>query len=551
LSLTRREFLRFTGMAGLAFHLPTAWDDDTLVCSRYPSGAAVHTISASLGGALNPPALDPTKLEAFADPLPRLPVARSNGFRPSPDGSSRRVPFYRVEMREVVSKVHRDLPATRQWGFEGIVPGPTFESRSGDELLVEWVNHLPARHFLPIDHRLHGAERDKPEVRTVVHLHGGRTPPSSDGYPEDWYPPGKSTTYFYPNRQEAATLWYHDHAMGINRLNIYAGLSGLFIIRDEIEDKLQLPQARYEIPLVIFDRILDIHGQLLYPVSDNSQAPWLADFFGNVMMVNGRVTPFLEVEPRKYRFRILNGSNSRLYHLRLAHGMPMMQIGSDQGLLPSQVELQRLAIAPAERADLVVDFAGHQGEHIVLKDDAVDVMQFRVSRARVVDDSHLPHLLRSVPRIPEASAVRTRTLTLNEYNDRTGQTILMLLNGTYWHQPITEKPRIDSTEIWNLINLTDEVHPIHLHLVRFQVLDRRVFERFEYQRTGHLRYLGPVTPPEQNEMGWKDTVRAEPHAVTRIIARFEDYKGRYVWHCHNLEHEDNEMMRPYEVTESV
>ena len=170
-----------------------------------------------------------------------------------------------------------------------------------------------------------------------------------------------------------------------------------------------------------------------------------------------------------------------------------------------------------------------------------------MSRVKVVDDSNLPHLLHSVPPVPEASAVRTRTLTLNEYNDRTGQIILMLLNGTYWHQLITEKPRIDSTEIWNLVNLTDEVHPIHLHLVRFQVLDRRVFERFEYQRPGNLRYLGPVTPLEQNEMGWKDTVRAQPHAVTRIIARFEGYKGRYVWHCHNLEHEDNEMMRPYEV----
>jgi spore coat protein A len=199
-------------------------------------------------------------------------------------------------------------------------------------------------------------------------------------------------------------------------------LSGLFIIRDQVE--LQLSRARHEIPLVIFDRMLDNRGQLLYPVSDDPQAPWLADFFGNVMMVNGRVTPFLEVDPRTYRFRILNGSNARLYHLLLANRMQMMQIGSDQGLLPSPVELRRLAIAPAERADLVVDFAGHQGEQIVLKDDTTDVMQFRVSRGRVVDDSNLPHLLRSVPRLPEASAVRTRTLTLNEYKDRTGQTTL-------------------------------------------------------------------------------------------------------------------------------
>ena len=536
-------------MAGVALHLSPGWDENSVVCSPYIAGG--DTINASLNTALSPLALDPAKLEPFADPLPLPPIARSSGFRPSPEGPSRKVPFYEIEMREIFGRLHRDLPPARQWGFGGTVPGPTFETRSGEELLVKWVNRLPAHHFLPIDHRLHGAELDKPEVRTVVHLHGGRTPPSSDGYPEEWYPPGQSATYFYPNRQDAATLWYHDHAMGINRLNIYAGLSGMFIIRDQVEDRLQLPRGRYEMPLVIFDRMLDTHGQLLYPVSDNPAAPWVADFFGNVMMVNGRVTPFLEIEPRRYRFRILNGSNSRLYHLRLANGMPMMQIGTDQGLLPSPLELRRLAIAPAERADLVIDFAGHQGEPIILKDDAVDVMQLRVSRARVVDDSHLPELLRSVPRLPEASAIRTRTLTLNEYNDRTGKTILMLLNETYWHQPVTEKPRIDSTEIWNLVNLTDEVHPIHLHLVRFQVLDRRVFERFEYQRTGHLGYLGPVTPPEQNEMGWKDTVRAEPHTVTRIIARFEGYKGRYVWHCHNLEHEDNEMMRPYEIIETA
>jgi spore coat protein A, manganese oxidase len=188
----------------------------------------------------------------------------------------------------------------------------------------------------------------------------------------------------------------------------------------------------------------------------------------------------------------------------------------------------------------------------VLKDDAVDVMQFRVDRGQTNDDPHsLPSSLRPVLRISEASAVRTRMLTLNEYDDPTGETILMLLNDTYWHQPITENPIIDTTEIWNLINLTDEVHPIHLHLTRFQALDRRTFEPFEYQSTGTLRYLGPPTPAEPNEMGWKDTVRAQPHAVTRIIIHFEGYKGRYVWHCHNLEHEDKEMMRPYEVVGSA
>ena len=450
-------------------------------------------------------------------------------------------------MREFFGKLHRDLPRTRQWGYAGVAPGPTFDTRAGEELLVEWVNRLPNLHFLPIDHTLHGAEPRNPEVRAVVHLHGGKAPPASDGYPEDWYPPGHSATYFYPNNQEAAALWYHDHAMGINRLNIYAGLLGLFIVRDHFEDALNLPRGRYEIPLVIYDRLLDTQGQLFYPVSNNPQAPWVHDLFGDIMMVNGRVLPYLEVEPRKYRFRLLNGSNSRLYHLSLSKGLKIAQIGSDQGLLPAPVELWQLAIAPAERADIVIDLARHAGEEIILADDNAQVMQFRVAGGKVSDASSLPATLRSVPRMTETGAVRTRTLTLDEYVNDAGDTVLMLLNGTYWHQPITEKVVINTTEIWNLVNLTDEVHPIHLHLVRFQVLDRRVFEAFEYQRTKTLRFLGPPVPPDLNELGWKDTVRAHPHAVTRIIVHFEGFEGRYVWHCHNLEHEDKEMMRPYEV----
>ena len=500
---------------------------------------------------VNPQALDPARLVPFVDPLPIPPIARSEGLRPSPEDARHKVPFYRIEIKEFLSKLHRDLPPTRQWGYEGMVPGSTFETRSGDEVMVEWVNRLPAHHFLPIDHRLHGAELGKPEVRVVVHLHGGRTPPRYDGYPEDWYPPGKSATYFYPNNQDAATLWYHDHAMGINRLNIYAGLFGLFIVRDPVEERLNLPGGEYEVPLVIFDRMLDTHGQLLYPVSDNPSAPWIPDLFGNVMIVNGKIVPYLRVESRKYRFRILNGSNSRLYQLLLSNGMPIVQIGSDQGLLAAPVELKQLPIGPAERADVVLDFADHLGERIILKDDAVNIMEFRVASGRTHDPSQLPSTLRPLARILDSKAICTRMLTLNEYDDLTGKTILMLLNGSYWHQPITERPRLNTTEIWQLINLTDEVHPIHLHLVRFQVLDRRSFDASAYQRTGKLRYLGPPISPEPDEMGWKDTVQAQPHAVTRIIIQFEGYTGRYVWHCHNLEHEDNEMMRPYEIIGSM
>ena len=221
-------------------------------------------------------------------------------------------------MRQFAAKAHRDLPATTMWGYDNSSPGPTLETRSGEGLLVEWVNNLPPAHLLPIDHNLHGAEADKPDVRAVVHVHGAKTPPESDGYPEAWYVPGKSAIYYYPNQQDAAALWYHDHTMGINRLNIYAGLFGLFTIRDQAEEALNLPGGRYEIPLIIYDRSFRRDGRLDYPTSGIADAPWVPEAFGEAMMVNGRIFPYLDVEPRKYRFRLLNAANGRFFHLSLS-----------------------------------------------------------------------------------------------------------------------------------------------------------------------------------------------------------------------------------------
>ena len=491
--------------------------------------------------------IDPDSLTPFVDPLPIPEVLRSTGDRADPDDAHLRIPCYRVTMRQTTRRLHRDLPPTRLWTYGSSLPGPTIETRSGRGVLVEWVNALPTRHLFPIDHKLHGAEADKPAVRAVVHVHGAKAPPHSDGYPADWYVSGKSALYHYPNRQDAATLWYHDHAMGINRLNIYAGLIGVFVVRDDVEDRLGLPAGACDIPLVLCDRLLTPQGQLAYPVSPNPQSPWIPDLFGNIILVNGAVLPHLDVQPRRYRFRVLNASNARLYHLSLSNGLGFQQIGTDQGLLPAPVPLTDLVLAPAERADLVLDFSHSAGERIVLRNEAVNVMQFRVARGKVDDRSSVPASLRPVERLDESAAVQTRTLTLNEYTDRSGETVLMLLNATYWHMPITENPVLSTVEVWNLVNLTDDVHPIHLHLVRFQVLDRRAFDRFAYETAKTLRFTRAAVPPAANESGWKDTVRAEPGMVTRIIVRFEGYTGRYVWHCHNLEHEDNEMMRPYEV----
>jgi spore coat protein A len=508
---------------------------------------AHHGHSSSQGNEPLPALLDPAHLTPFVDALPIPPVAIANGQRPSPAKSGARIPYYRIAIHEFAAKVHRDLPATRFWGYGGSVPGPAIETRSGEGLLVEWSNELPLKHFLAIDHNLMGAEASNPAVRTVVHLHGAKAPPGSDGYPEDWYTPGKSAIYHYPNEQEAAQLWYHDHAMGINRLNIYAGMLGLYTIRDDAEDALDLPKGKYEIPLVFFDRFLTPEGRLYYPVSLRRDAPWVPEVFGNAMLINGKLLPYLDVEPRAYRFRILNASNARFYHLAFANGLAFSQIGSDGGLLSAPVAAKILSMAPAERCDVVVDFSAHSGDRFVLRNDALDVMQFRVGRTSQAKSAALPKTLRTVPKLEESAAVRTRILTLDEVDDLLDEPVTHLLNATRWHEPVSEKPVIDTTEIWSLVNLTDDSHPIHLHLVRFQILDRRNFDQTAYRYKKTLRYTGPAIPPEPGEAGWKDTVRADPGMVTRIIVHFSGYTGRYVWHCHILEHEDNEMMRPYEV----
>jgi spore coat protein A, manganese oxidase len=504
-----------------------------------------HAMPAAAPPAL--PNLDPNTLARFVDPLPLPMIAKPVGEAPVPGEAGVRVPLYRVAMRAIKGKLHRDLPPTNLWSFGGSVPGVTLDTQSGQGLSVEWVNELPAQHFLPIDHTLHGAEAGKPEGRSVVHLHGGKTPPQSDGYPEDWYPPGESRTYYYPNNQEAALLWYHDHSMGINRLNIYAGLVGLHVIRDRTEQALQLPGGKYEVPLTLFDRDLHPDGQLSYPVSADPDRPWVPEAFGEAQLVNGKIFPYLDVEPRKYRFRILNAANGRFYRLTMSPNVQMHQIGSDQGLLAAPIAVANVQLAPGERADLVVDFAPHRGAKVLLMSDAFSLMQFRVGAARVSDSSVLPATLRPVPRIAESSAILTRRLTLDEQTNMVAESQGMLLNKTPWHKPITERPVLGTTEIWELVNLTDDVHPIHLHMVRFQILDRRRFDSFQYMTAGTLRYTGEALAPEANEMGWKDTARVNAKTVTRIIVPFEGYAGRYVWHCHILEHEDNEMMRPFEV----
>jgi spore coat protein A len=336
--------------------------------------------------------------------------------------------------------------------------------------------------------------------------------------------------------------------MGINRLNTYAGLQGMFLVRDEQETKLGLPSGKYEIPLLICDRILRKDGQLEYPVSEKPGEVWVPEAFGEAILTNGKLSPFLEVEPRVYRFRVMNGANGRFFRFSLANKAEFYQIGSDQGLLAAPVRLKRLTMAPGERADVLIDFSAMVGENMEWVSDSFSILQFRVAKnTAALDRGTIPAKLRAIDRLQETSAVKERRLTLDEKMDDVQRSMGMLLNNTPWHDPVTERPALNSTEIWELVNLTDDSHPIHLHLVRFQILDRRRFDAFHFQQKNEMRFAGPAVPPDPNEMGWKDTVRADPHMVTRIIVPFEGYAGRYVWHCHVLEHEDNEMMRPFEV----
>jgi spore coat protein A len=523
-------------------HEVTARVPETGLCASPASRGAARIAPGPPRAPLHPDAL-----ESFVDALPIPRAIEAQGRRPDPTAPGRVLPFYRVEMRATDVQVHRDLPPTRMWTYDGTMPGPTFETRSGQGLLVEWVNALPAAHFLPVDPTIHGAGPDQPPVRAVVHVHGAKAPPESDGYPDDWTTPGRSRVAHYPNQQDAATLWYHDHAMGLERLNQYAGLLGCFFVRDDAEDALDLPRGAHEVPLVLCDRFLYADAQLSYPTSGHPDAPWVSEVYGDASLVNGKLRPYLEVEPCAYRLRVVNASNARFFTLKLSDGRAFQQIGTDQGLLPAPVPVPSLIVAPGERADVVVDFATAAGERVLLQNQTVPLVQFRVAAGARAKPRALPRILRPLAPLLAAPATRTRTLVLNEYHDARMHRMLMLLDGKYWHDPVTERPVLGSTEVWDLVNATDDTHPIHLHLVRFQVAHRQLFDADAFQQRGTLRRLGAPVPPPANEAGWKDTVLAEPGAITRIVVRFDGYVGRYVWHCHILEHAANEMMRPFEV----
>ncbi|MBZ5724962.1 MAG: multicopper oxidase domain-containing protein [Acidobacteriia bacterium] len=543
-------------------------------------------LAAGAAGLLGPARLARAQtgdsLTRYLDHLPVPPVLRPG------HGTNR------VVMTEFRQQLHSQMPPTKLWGYNGIYPGPTIEVRAGQSVDFQWESNLPLNHLLQsaVDHELHGANMGAPEVRNVVHLHGARVLPHSDGFPEAWFTPGFKHTgpafdgklYTYTNGQPATSLWYHDHALGITRLNVLTGLAGFYLIRDDQEDSLNLPDGDYEIPLLIQDRLFNGDGSLLYPiVTDGTQEVWIPEFFGDTVLVNGKVWPHLDVEPRKYRFRMLNGSNARFYHMTLVESTksgqllgnkpaPVFnQIGTDGGLLPAPVKLTELLMAPAERFDIVIDFSDQDGKNFVLTNDGpapfpgggevvpTEVMQFRVSkRLSGRDTSSVPKVLNPLQLLSRHDAVQTRDLELSELDrDSDGFPIVGLLDGLRWGDGVTETPKAGTTEVWNLVNTTGDAHPIHVHLVEFQVLERQPFSQDFWDAHRKIQYTGPPQAPASNERpARKDTVISYPGLVTKIIAKFDLPQGthaspgqrfHYVWHCHILEHEDNEMMRPMDV----
>jgi spore coat protein A len=534
------------------------------------NGVAAEADEAKNGHTAQPAYRTPASLERYIDPLP-LPK------RLAPHGTHKNIPQYRVRMLEVSHRMHSQLPPTKVWGYEGQYPGPTFEAERGKPIDVLWENQLPARHIFTIDPHIHGAMPPAPTVRTVPHLHGSRSRPESDGLPEKWFTPGHSALYHYPNSQPATTLWYHDHAVGITRLNVYAGLSGFFLLRDDEERSMHLPSGDYEIPLILQDRTLDDQGQLVYAPTMDDAVPlppgvWGPMFFGELPVVNGAIYPYLNVEPRPYRLRVLNGSNSRFLNIffnlaKRVTDIPSLaavhQIGSDGGFLPAPAKLQKLLLGPAERADLILDFSGLEGKTVTLTNDAsapypgwnvlnahwpevYEFMQFRVVLPVSKKTSFSMPAQMPFSRLDETQAVITRDFVLSEQLGDQGRSMGVRINGKGYDDPVSEKIKLGSVEKWRFFNTSDDAHPMHLHLVQFQILHRQGFNAGTL-KNGKVELIGNVRKPHANEAGWKDTAVVVPGDVLTILARFEGYTGRYVFHCHMLEHEDNDMMRPYEV----
>ena len=566
--MTRRRFLQYGVGAGTALALPWA--------------ARIPLAPAAMGG----------KLAKYVQPVP-LPGAGIVVASPTATDQ------YSFTQTEIARQLHPNLPPTPLWayddgsGLEGQAGsfGMAVVAQSGTPIDVAFENELPEEYpsWIPVDTRLTPLGD---EVRLMTHLHGGFVAAESDGNPAvtpNGFGQGDIQTVHYTNQlpqMPASLLWFHDHGLGATRLNVFAGLAAAYILRDEHDtgtepNPIGIPGGAYEIPLVVQDRQFNPDGTFLYPTSDIPGATWIGEYFGDVMLVNGKVWPFLEVEPRMYRLRILNGCNARILDLDIG-GPRFWQIGAEGGMWDEPVPVKELVLAPAERADVLVDFGKFPGARLVMKNhnpkkpvstpapSLEQVMQIRVGTTvsqagpRAIPSS-LPGRKADLP-----NPVRTRYITLNEI-DVDEPTWFLNLNGVHFEAlPVTETPKVGTVEDWVYVNLTGDTHPMHTHLVTFQVVGRTPFNAQAYEEAYESANgvaangvpggidptpfaTGPMEPPDPTERGFKDTVKANPGYFTTIRAKYELPGGvtapqPYVYHCHIVEHEDNDMMRPYTIT---
>jgi FtsP/CotA-like multicopper oxidase with cupredoxin domain len=534
----------------------------------------------------------------------------------------------------------RDGVTGKPLGFVRNSPGPTFEATKGVPIKVKFINDLTEPHMFAVDPTLMWANPNNMDTPSApfpdfppgyadaqsnipisIHLHGGEVPPTSDGGPDAWWtnncehgsdydtaePTACNAAVFkYPNSQQAATIWYHDHALGMTRLNVVGGMAGFYLIRDP-QDRVEsnLPKGKYEIPLAIQDRVFNTDGTFNFPIDPTNPEVhpyWGPEFFGDTIMVNGLVWPKMNVDKAAYRFRILDGSTARFYNLSFSNGMNFTVIGVEGGYLKSAVNVKDILISPGERFDVVVDFSKlAPGTEVILKNSASapfpdgdpviigttdQIMKFVVGSKQGRPDMKIPATLNptlsgAFPNLPTATV--QRQLVLTEVMGEGGP-LELLLDGQKYDSAISELPKLGTTEEWIIANPTADTHPIHLHLVQFQVVKRQ-----QYNANGHYDawldknadagngdappfsgptvsvdvtpYLfGPVMQPPATEQGWKDTVKMNPGEVTWIRVRFAAQDGApfpfdatgggtgyYVWHCHIIDHEDNEMMRKFQV----
>jgi FtsP/CotA-like multicopper oxidase with cupredoxin domain len=490
----------------------------------------------------------------FEVPLPVPPAA-------TPVSSANGVDTYELEQREARLEI---LPGLRTtvWGYDGLFPGRTLVGRRDRRTVVRLRNRLP--------------------VPTSTHLHGGVTPPDSDGYPtdlllpegaagrRDWTtsmshgsghgdhgdgsrPAGEAPEgwtfsrgereYEYPLDQPAATLWYHDHRMDFSAPQVWRGLAGFFLVRDDEEEALGLPEGERDVPLMLCDRSFEEDGSFAYPSLDPTltekagvEDAYHAGVLGDVQLVNGAPWPEFEVTGARYRLRLLNAANARRYRLALEDGeggrrVPLVQIGSDCGLLDRPVTHETLTMAPAERFDVVVDFSRYPaGSELTLvntlgEGDMRKVMRFRV-KGRRRDDSRVPARLVTPDRVSRRQAVEERSFDFRMTTE--GGHSMWTVNGRpFSTDGVWAAPRLDTLEVWRFTS--DFHHPVHLHLAHFKVLSR----------SGGA--------PAASDAGWKDTVDVRPYEVVEVLVRFRGYKGRYMMHCHNLEHEDMAMMANFDI----